>query len=134
MYTILVLDDSLGFLWWLGQSLGNAGYQVLPAQSPREARAWVTSRRIKTDVLIVDLALPGAVEFTQSLQAKWHPRVIALADAQGSDHRPAFLEVDGIGWRPAGLVADQKAEDEAVRQWLSLVRSVLEGGRTFGAT
>jgi hypothetical protein len=37
MVTVLIIDNDLGFMFWLGQILSEAGYAVLPAKSAPEA-------------------------------------------------------------------------------------------------
>ena len=57
--TILITDRDLGFVFWLGQLLDDAGYQALPARSSVDAIALQNQFHLKIDLLILNPSLVG---------------------------------------------------------------------------
>ena len=68
MRTILIVDSDLGFVFWLGQALHDAGYNALPAKGVPEATALIGELKTEIDLLIINPNLSGAVDFANSLQ------------------------------------------------------------------
>ena len=67
--TILVVDDDLGFVVWLGQTLVANGYLTVPATSARQATTLLAELQTATiDLAIVNLALPSATTLIDSLR------------------------------------------------------------------
>jgi len=61
MKNVLIVDDNLGFLYWLGETLAGARYQPWPALSTPEAVAIVRNKTLaQLDLLVVNPSLPGA--------------------------------------------------------------------------
>ena len=48
MRTILIVDSDLGFVFWLGRALHDAGYEALPAKDVPEATAIIENSRPKS--------------------------------------------------------------------------------------
>ena len=63
---ILIVDRDLGFLFWLGQLLAEAGYRVLPALTCAEAFSHIKTFGVTIDDVIVEQGLRGASEMVQS--------------------------------------------------------------------
>jgi hypothetical protein len=53
---ILIIDEDVGFVMYLGQTLARGGYQPWPARTPREALQLIRRLGIKIDIVI---APPG---------------------------------------------------------------------------
>ena len=84
MATILILDNDLGFAFWLGQTLSAPHCTALPALNVAEAIALIGHFKLKIDFLIMNPALPGAVEFTRALRKEHKQlRVASLAPEIG---------------------------------------------------
>jgi DNA-binding response OmpR family regulator len=82
--TILILDNDLGFSFWLGQSLTAPHCRALPAKSVAEAVALIGQFKLKIDFLIMNPAVPGANDFTRALRREQrHLRVAALVPETG---------------------------------------------------
>jgi hypothetical protein len=82
--TILILDNDLGFAFWLGQTLTAPHCTALPALSVDEASALIGEFKLKVDFLIMNPAMPGAVEFTRALRKEQRQmRVATLATEKG---------------------------------------------------
>lgn len=92
--TILILDDDLGFSFWLGQSLNAPHCRALPAKSVAEAAALIGQFKLKIDFLIMNPAVPGASDFTRALRREQkHLRVATLSpEAFEADDRLETLQ------------------------------------------
>ena len=63
--TVLIVDEDLGFVFWLGHLLNNAGYQVWPARNGEDAAALMDELGAELDLLIIDPNLRGAAAFLE---------------------------------------------------------------------
>jgi len=68
MKTILIIDDDLGFVFWLGRVLAHGGYEVLPAKGFSDASTLLSDLNAEVDLLIVNPSLPGAADFVNALR------------------------------------------------------------------
>ena len=118
---ILVIDDDLGFVFFFGRLLAQAGYQPWPAQHFREAAHLIRKRRIKVHLVVGSERL-NIKPFLASLTiGGGQPKLIALEEpyaAQELERNPASVEA----------VIKKPAPDEElpVETWLETVRWVLE--------
>jgi DNA-binding response OmpR family regulator len=94
--TIVILDDDLGFLFWLGQALSAPQCRALPAVTVAEAAALIDHFKLEVNLLIMNPAIPGAVEFSHALRKQQKQlRVATLTGAGGADgssprHQPVL--------------------------------------------
>lgn len=118
MKSVLILDDDLGFVFWLGQALA-AGFRPIPGPSLSEARKLLRRVRTPIDVLIVNPVLPGAAQFTRALRRKQrHLRVIgAVRYTEELDRM--LPELDAARSKPGIL------DEIAMEEWRQAVRQVL---------
>jgi hypothetical protein len=127
---VLIVDTDLGFVFWLGQALDNAGYQALPAKSIGDATALLGELNLEIDLLIVSPFLEGARAFADTLRrSQGHLKLIALID-EWEERSFAFPEADASEYRPLN-------NDEVSRiQWLQTIEGVFEPppGSTKSAT
>jgi DNA-binding response OmpR family regulator len=116
MKNILIVENDLGFIFWLGGALMAADYQPWPACGVSEANALAGKTAI--DLLIVNPSLPGVSKLIAVLrrsQAKL--KVIALG-AEGE------IKLSGIdAWR----CKPGPAEKSAKQEWLKAVKNVFIG-------
>ncbi len=83
MKTILVVDSDLGFVFWLGHGLDQAGYPAFPAKSVPDAKTLLDELKIAVDLLIVNPALPDAAGFVEALRGLHHRlKVVVVTDNQ----------------------------------------------------
>ena len=118
MKNILIVENDLGFIFWLGGALMAADYQLLPACGVSEASALTSKTAIAIDLLIVNPTLPGVSKLIAVLrrsQAKL--KVIALG-AEGEIKLPG---IDAWRRKPG------PAEKSAKREWINAVRNVFIG-------
>lgn len=68
MKTVLIIDDDLGFIFWLGRALQDAGYEALPARGFSEASVILRELNTEIDLLTVNSSLAGAADFVNALR------------------------------------------------------------------
>lgn len=146
MKTVLIVDDDLGFLFWLAKALGNAGYNVVPAVSISKARSIVSDLALMPDLLIINPAVQASSELIRALKLESPGvRTVAAVEPQLPEARWAGLDVDWWGRKPLlpivakGAIPDPESDVEcqerlsvARAEWLLIVRTAL-GGRASGA-
>ena len=120
--TILILDDDLGFLFWLGALLHDAGHRPFPALSVSQAIELATEFHLPIDLLIANLAISGAADLARSLRHESHVRIVATLPP-GAEPEKLPLEVDVALRKPAEF------DEHARSEWLDRIRRVL-GGNT----
>lgn len=107
---VLVVDEDLGFVCWLGRLLADAGYSSLPALSCPEALSRVRLLGIKPDAVIADPALPNFHRMIQTLaRAHAHMRLIAVR-SPGQNIPPNL--------HPSVTLDRPLAEPESTSEWL----------------
>src|SRR5271166_5129609 len=77
---VLIVASDLGFMCWLGLTLGAAGLDTLPAKKVSDAKRLIRDFELHVDVLVIDPQVEGAEKFAESLQrSPHHAKTIALA-------------------------------------------------------
>jgi len=120
MKTVLLADQDLGFVFWLGAGLARAGYLALPAHSGQEAEGLLKRLRVPLHLLIVGCSLPDARALVRSLRRyRPHLKVLALTD-EGAQPCPSVPQAD--------LYCRRALPGEASEtQWVETVQGVLAG-------
>ena len=120
---MLVVDDDLGFVAMLCLKLTEAGFVSLPATAAARALPLLQEMDVpRIDLLIVNFAVPGAVDLMETLGADSERlKIIAINDLRASS--PAPVPVDGVISKPPG------AEPASEQAWLQIVERVLSVGR-----
>ncbi len=101
--TILIADEDMGFLWWLGELFNELGYRSLPALSCSQALALLRKSGRQVDLLLINPRLRGASRLILTLSRMRPLKVVFI---QG----PEAFELPGIqpsanierpfGWAP----------------------------------
>jgi hypothetical protein len=77
--TVLIVDDDLGFVWWLGDIFTEVGGRALPALSCDEAVVLTKRFGVEPDLIILNPSLPGASKMLQNyVQKKPHLKIVTL--------------------------------------------------------
>ncbi len=107
LQTLLVVDDDLAFVFWLGFGLDSHGLQAVPAKNATAARALLGRIEYPLRAAIVNAALPGTARLVKDLR-RHQPdlRVISLGSAEES----ALPGSDAARQRPAELGEAAKSE------------------------
>lgn len=99
--TVLIVDDDLAFLWWLGEVFAEAGYQAAPALDCRQALVLLERLGLDLDLLVINPKLAGAARM-RAILALEHPslRVILIQDRGDRPH--VSIQGDAVLERPSG--------------------------------
>jgi hypothetical protein len=113
---VLIVDEDLGFVWWLGQMFSEAGCQVVPALSPEQTDSF--ARNLKVDVIVVNPELAGVSELIRGMSSPRPPKIVAIRNhdsvVRGAVRADATLE------RPSGWGTVSQNE------WLGCVRRLVK--------
>src|ERR1017187_6682575 len=115
MKVILIVDNDLGFIFWLGVALIEAGYRSWPACSTSEAIS-VAGRNSfgRLDLLIVNASLPGVSKLIARLR-RLQPRLNVMALGPQCETLPGVNS-----FRPTpGLI-----DDAGKQEWLRAVKEM----------
>jgi DNA-binding NtrC family response regulator len=117
--TVLIVDDDLGFAFWLGQTLDRAGYETWPARSVSAAKALLAEVKLAVDLLVITASLPRAPSFASQLgRTKSDFKVIAVYPELG-DAVGAFPKASAVHRKP------QTIDSAAKLEWVQLVKGIL---------
>lgn len=87
--TILIVDDDLGFVIWVGVTLAMSGYATVPAASVSEAKQLIQQLKVPIDLAIVNLALADMFALIEALRRSDRSmQVIAIENLPGGTHAP----------------------------------------------
>lgn len=118
MATVLILDDDLGFVFWVAQSLAGAGFESIPAQNVAEAKRLVKQLRLRVDVVIISPSLAGGFDYVRELRAKNANMGVVAAVERAADLMIVRREVDAVRSKPDVL------GDASMPEWRRTVRRV----------
>lgn len=117
--TVLIVDDDLGFAFWLGQALDRAGYETWPARSVTAAKSLLKEVRLAVDLLVITASLPRALAFANYLgRTRTDFKVIAVYEELAGSIKP-FPKASAIHQKP------QIIDTAAKLEWVKLVAGVL---------
>ena len=120
MKNILIVEDDLGFIFWLGGALAAADYQPWPACGVSEATEFVGKAAIPVDLLIVNPSLPGVSKLVAVLRrSQGELKVIAL----GSEDKTKLTGINA--WHRKPSLAQEPVKQE--QEWLEAVKGVFVG-------
>jgi hypothetical protein len=116
--TVLIVDDDLGFVFWLGHALDTLSYSALPAKSVPDAAMLVMQLDLRVDLLIINPTLTGAADFISALhRSQKDARAIGILS-----HPSQIVNIPGISaTQSKPTVFDQSAK----ASWLECVEDVL---------
>lgn len=117
--TVWIVDDDLGFVWWLGELFTAAGCRALPALSCDQAISLKKTLNVGIDLLVVNLHLRGVGEMLRVF-TRVHPRLKIVAIGPPTE----AIETKIRPWtsieRPAAAQSVSRAD------WLKRVRKLLK--------
>lgn len=118
MATVLILDDDLGFVFWVAQTLAGAGFESIPAQSVAEAKRLLNSLSVTLDVVIFSPRIAGSFDYINALRGvKPSLAVVAVVD-RAADLMIVRREVDAVRAKPDVL------SEASMPEWQRTVRRV----------
>ena len=96
--TALLVDDDFAFLFWLADIFTEVGCDTLPALSYQQAVLHANIFEGQLDFLVVNPALPRALEIVQIFGGMHRPKIILIPE-QGVEPDPR-VAADAILERP----------------------------------
>jgi hypothetical protein len=92
----LIVDDDLGFVYWLGAMFALSGCDVVPALSCRRAVSVVSTLGLEVDLIVVNPALIGVPKMLQKLSRVHRPKTVIIRDpgVEGDVPIPADATLD----------------------------------------
>ncbi|HTS63871.1 MAG TPA: hypothetical protein VMH28_17735 [Candidatus Acidoferrales bacterium] len=119
MKTVLIVDNDLGFAFWLGNALDRAGFYALPAVSASGASKLLTELAVVPDLVVINASLSDAASFIADLRLT-EPRLKVITVVDDPEERPpVFLQANLVEQKP--LVTDEMARED----WVETVRMIL---------
>ena len=119
-HTLLIVDNDIGFLWWLGEIFTEANYHAVPALNCSQALAAVKKFHLNIDLLIVNPGLSGIVRLVASLEnADPDLRIVLIREGPIGLKYPGF-RYDATLTRPRGWEPVSRAD------WLRKLRNLLK--------
>jgi DNA-binding response OmpR family regulator len=114
---ILLIDQDLGLLFWLGRVLDHAGYQAFPARTVPDALALLGELHLTIGMLILDCSLPGAENLITALRkSRRFLRVVCLS---ADPHHTCVRGADVLCSKPVRFSERSKSK------WLKAVFEAL---------
>jgi hypothetical protein len=114
---VLLIDSDLGFVFWLGQTLAEVGYEAIPAKSIPDALKLVAELQLPVALLILRDSLPGAADLIAILQYAQKDLKVILTVEDGD--APKRLNADAQYRRPHQINENSKMG------WLQVIQKVL---------
>lgn len=115
---VLIVDDDLAFLWWLGEVFTEAGYQAAPALDCHHALVLLARLGLDLDLLVVNPTLAGAAQM-QEILALEHPRLRVILIQNRGDGPHVSIQGNAILERPS------RSEPVSRGHWQRKLRGVL---------
>ena len=117
--TVLIVDSDLGFAFWLGHALDQAGFYALPAVSASGASKLLTELGMSADVVVINAAVPDAASFIADMRLG-QPALKVITVVDDPDERPpVFLQANLVEQKPR--VTDETARED----WVEIIRMIL---------
>src|SRR5271155_5615134 len=75
---VLIVDEDLGFVWWLGQIFSQAGCQVVPTLNSEQTVSFTRDLNLKVDIIVVNPELAGIPDMIRALSTSRSPKIVAI--------------------------------------------------------
>ena len=116
---VLIVDNDLGFVWWLGDIFHEVGYRPVPAMNAQQAASLVAELNVVVSIAVVNPALPGVRKLIKALrQADNRVGIVLVHDS--NDSTTVLAHALTILDRPTGVEPVSRPE------WLKKLRRVLK--------
>lgn len=124
--TVWIVDDDLGFVWWLGEIFTEAGCRALPAMSCEQAVSLLKKLNVGIDLLVLNPQLPGVIRMLKILSSAYaNFKIVVIGKVS-----PALTTVI----RPQANLERPSSSDSISRpEWLKKIRKLLKEMATAAA-
>ena len=120
MKNILIVENDLGFIFWLGAALAAAEYQPWPACSVSDAMKLVERATLPIDLLIIDPSAQGVSKLVAFLRRS-RPELKLMA--LGAESKTTLTGVSA--WRRKPGPAQEPVKQQ--QEWVEAVKGVFIG-------
>lgn len=97
--TVLIVDENLGFLFWLGDIVTETGCLSVPALNSLQAIFFVRELKVEIDLLIVNPTLAGVSEMIQTINNAQHSfQIVSSADRTLGSASSIYAEAARQRW------------------------------------
>lgn len=117
--TVLIVDDDLGFVWWLGSMFAEIGCHAVPAVNCAQALDFVAKFELQIDLLIAKPTLSGLSQLIRSL-GKPDLKTVAIVDDTMFAPDDLVRSYDKILTRPSSR------EPISRREWQRKLQTLLK--------
>ena len=107
--TVLILDNDLGFVWWLGEIFSELGYDAVPALSCPQALSMIKELDLSVDLVILNPELPGISPIIRAMQHA-HPAARIVMIGESTPRAIEGLPIHGTLERPSGWEPTSRQE------------------------
>src|ERR1700683_2639528 len=118
---VLIVDEDLGFVWWLGQIFSQAGCQVVPTLNSEQTLSFTRDLNLKVDIIVVNPELAGIPDMIRALSTSRSPKIVAIRNQDASTR--SAIKADATLERPSGWGPVSEKE------WLGCVRGLVKDMR-----
>ena len=112
------MDHDLGFVFWLGQTLDQAGYLAFPAKNCEAATELLCRWKIRIDVLVIGSGSEGAVAFTRNLRLS-QPDLKVVAAVKEGESSCLLSKADAVQDKPRSSLYSLS------EKWLRVIEDLL---------
>ncbi len=102
--TVLIVDQDVGFVFWLGQIFTELGCQAVPALDCTQAVSITSALNLKIDLVVVNPRLPGVSKMMKKLSCAGHSLKVVVI-REGNVEAISKLPAHAILERPPGRAA-----------------------------
>jgi hypothetical protein len=127
---VLIIDNDLAFVFWLGEILASAGYEPYPAQDVPQARQLLSNLPGPPALVIVNTCFPGAAAFLRAVrQSIGGLQAIGISDPSSDPSSvPSSVPSSGGGEFSESIQTVPRPTcfgGISVSEWLNLIERVL---------
>lgn len=116
--TVLIVDQDVGFVFWLGEIFAELGCQAVPALDCTQAVSITSALNLKIDLVVVNPRLPGVSKMMKKLICAGRSlKVVVIRERN----------VEAISKLPAHAILDRPSGRGAISRqgWLNRIRNIL---------
>jgi len=116
--TVLIVDQDLGFVFWLGEIFTELGCPAVPALDCKQAVSITRKLNLAIDLVVVNAWLPGVSKMMEKLSCAGRPlKVVVIHEGN----------VETISKLPADAILEKPPRPAAISRegWLNRVRDIL---------
>jgi hypothetical protein len=117
--TALIVDDDLGFVYWIAERFHEAGYQPVPALNVRQAVSLINELDLKISVVVVNAGLRSIRKFIKTLNQTQSPLAKIILIRDPCIPTTVVVRAHAIVERPSGW------EPVSRHEWLRKLRRIL---------